>query len=214
MKGLFIVFEGIDGCGKSTQIKLLAEWLRNSGIMPVNSTLHITREPGGTYLGQEIRRFLLATEAETCPEPITELLLYAADRSQHVTTLIGPTLDKGDWVISDRFSGSTLAYQGFGRNLNIELISQLELIATNGLIPDITFLLNLPIDKSIERRAQTVDDRIEAEGRDFLLRVSKGFNTIAKERDWKTIEADQGKLDISNQIKNRITHYLKERKYE
>ena len=141
MKGKFIVIEGIDGCGKTTQINQLSKWLKETDLIPANNQLIITREPGGTTLGKSIRSLLLDTSRETSPASITELLLYAADRAQHVNEIIRPSLKKGDWVISDRFSGSTLAYQGYGRKLDIKLIKVLETIATQGISPDITCLL-------------------------------------------------------------------------
>ena len=109
MTGRFIVLEGIDGCGKTTQIQHLVEWLPNSGLMPKGAAVVCTREPGGTPLGRSIRELLLHTADQEAPAPTAELLLYAADRAQHVETLIRPALERGDWVISDRFSGSTLA---------------------------------------------------------------------------------------------------------
>ena len=127
MKGKFIVIEGIDGSGKSTQINQLSQWLNSSDLIPKNNQLVITREPGGTKLGQSIRSLLLDTSIEDSPNSITELLLYAADRAQHVNQIIRPSLSKGDWVISDRFCGSTLAYQGYGRKLDIKLIKDLEI---------------------------------------------------------------------------------------
>ena len=112
MRGKFIVFEGIDGSGKTTQINQLSKWLIDTDIIPKDNQLVITREPGGTELGKSIRSLLLDTSIKKSPDSITELLLYAADRSQHVNEIIRPTLNKGDWVISDRFCASTLAYQG------------------------------------------------------------------------------------------------------
>ena len=135
MTGRFIVLEGIDGCGKTTQIQHLVEWLPNSGLMPKGAAVVCTREPGGTPLGRSIRELLLHTADQEAPAPTAELLLYAADRAQHVETLIRPALERGDWVISDRFSGSTLAYQGYGRGLDQDLIQRLEGIATTGCSP-------------------------------------------------------------------------------
>ena len=116
-KGLFICFEGGEGSGKTSQIKLISEILKKHNIPFI-----LTREPGGTQLGIALRKLLLNPPAEKSPEPLTELFLYAADRAQHVSQLILPALERGDWVLSDRFSGSTLAYQGYGRNLNLEVI--------------------------------------------------------------------------------------------
>tara|TARA_Y100001968_G_scaffold192332_1_gene176228 strand:+ start:399 stop:1028 length:630 start_codon:yes stop_codon:yes gene_type:complete len=207
MKGRFIVFEGIDGCGKTTQVKSLQNWLKDSGLLARDKYCLITREPGGTGLGIEIRNILLNNKFDDIPEPLTELLLYAADRAQHVSKIIQPALERGDWVISDRFSGSTIAYQGFGRKLNIELIRKLEIIATQGLKPDVTFLLDLDVNESIKRRMMHQNDRIESEGKDFLHRVAKGFYNLSKERDWIVISAESSPEEISTNIQNQISNH-------
>ena len=204
MKGKFIVFEGIDGSGKTTQINQLSKWLIGTDLIPENNKLIITREPGGTKLGKSIRSLLLDTSREKSPDSITELLLYAADRSQHVNEIIRPTLDQGDWVISDRFCGSTLAYQGYGRKLDINLIKDLEAIATQGIAPDITFLLDIPIEESIRRRRNRKDDRIEKEGREFLSNVSLGFQSLSEDSNWKKISAINSKEIIISEIKSEI----------
>ena len=211
MKGKFIVIEGIDGSGKTTQINQLSSWLKGSNLIPENNQLIITREPGGTKLGQSIRSLLLDTSREKEPDSITELLLYAADRAQHVNEIIRPSLNKGDWVISDRFTGSTLAYQGYGRKLNINLIKDLETISTQGISPDITFLLDIPIDESIKRRISRKEDRIEKEGRDFLLNVSLGFKELSKDSKWKKISALNSKEEIIYEIKSEINKLLKKK---
>ena len=208
MKGKFIVIEGIDGSGKTTQINQLSKWLNGSDLIPKNNQLVITREPGGTQLGKSIRSLLLDTSIEKSPDSITELLLYAADRAQHVNEIIRPSLNKGDWVISDRFCGSTLAYQGYGRKLDIKLIKDLETIATQGLSPDLTFLLDIPVEESIKRRKNRKEDRIEKEGREFLSNVSLGFNTLSKNNKWKKISALKSKEDIIYEIKNEINQLL------
>ena len=209
MKGRFIVFEGIDGSGKTTQINQLSKWLNESDLIPGNNQLIITREPGGTQLGKSIRSILLDTSLDKSPDSITELLLYAADRAQHVNEIIRPSLNKGDWVISDRFCGSTLAYQGYGRNLDIKLIKDLENIATQGISPDITFLLDIPVEESINRRKNKKDDRIEKEGREFLSNVSLGFKTLSKDNDWKEIHALRSTEDIISEIKYEIKKLFK-----
>lgn len=209
MKGKFIVFEGIDGSGKTTQINQLSKWLIGTDLIPENNKLVITREPGGTKLGKSIRSLLLDTSREKSPGSITELLLYAADRSQHVNEIIRPTLDKGDWVISDRFCGSTLAYQGYGRKLDINLIKDLEAIATQGIAPDITFLLDIPIEESIRRRMNRKDDRIEKEGREFLSNVSLGFQALSEDRNWKKISAINSEEKIISEIKSEIKKLIK-----
>jgi len=204
MKGKFIVIEGIDGSGKTTQISQLSKWLNETDLIPKTNQLVITREPGGTQLGQSIRSLLLDTSRKIKPDSITELLLYAADRAQHVNEIIRPSLNKGDWVISDRFCGSTLAYQGYGRKLDIKLIKKLEAIATQGISPDITFLLDIPVEESIKRRMNREEDRMEKEGREFLSQVSLGFKTLAEDNKWKNISALKSKEDIISEIKYEI----------
>ena len=205
MKGRFLVLEGIDGCGKTTQINHLANWLPKSGLMPKQSTLHITREPGGTDLGILIRQLLLNTHKTNSPTPMAELLLYAADRAQHISNKIVPALARGDWVLSDRFSGSTIAYQGFGRKLNMNIIKELENIATQGISPDITIWLDIEVQESLNRRKQCSNDRIENEGKDFLKAVSEGFGLLAKERDWVRVSAEYEAQEVSKRIeKDRI----------
>ena len=209
MKGKFIVFEGIDGSGKTTQINQLSKWITESNLIPKNKQLVITREPGGTKIGHSIRSLLLDTSIEKNPDSITELLLYAADRAQHVNEIIRPSLQKGNWVISDRFCGSTLAYQGYGRKLDIKLIKDLETIATQGISPDITFLLDITVDESIKRRINIKDDRIENEGREFLSNVLLGFKKLSEDNKWKTISALNSKEEIISDIKYEINKLLK-----
>ncbi|WP_186595339.1 dTMP kinase [Synechococcus sp. PROS-7-1] len=201
MRGRFLVLEGIDGCGKTTQLRQLADWLPGSGLMPAGATLHLTREPGGTPLGRALRELLLHPPDEVAPCPEAELLMYAADRAQHVQRRILPALERGDWVLSDRFSGSTLAYQGDGRGLDRELILDLERIATAGLVPDVTLWLDLPLEASIARRGDRAEDRIEAEGQAFLSRVANGFRVLAAERDWVVIPADLSPGEVHKAIR-------------
>ena len=208
MTGQFFVFEGIDGCGKTTQITELKNWLPRSGLMPKGAILHVTREPGGTSLGNALRELLLHPPAGSDPQPTPVLLMYAADRAQHVSQIIKPALEQGDWVISDRFSGSTICYQGYGRNIDLKLINQLELIATQGIMPDITFWLDLPVQESCARRQEKTHDRIEAEGIDFLKRVSKGFEEIAKQRNWTRISAISNKDIIHKEIQKSLFKYF------
>ena len=209
MKGKFIVFEGIDGAGKTTQINQLSKWLLCNNLIPENNQLVITREPGGTKLGKSIRSLLLDTSKENSPDSITELLLYAADRAQHVNEIIRPSINKGDWVISDRFCGSTLAYQGYGRKLDIKLIKNLETISTQGVSPDITFLLDIPVEESIKRRKNRKDDRMEKEGKEFLSNVSLGFKALSEENKWKKISAMNSKEKIISEIKYEIKKLTK-----
>ncbi len=204
MKGKFIVFEGIDGCGKTTQINEICNWLPNSNLISNNSSLIKTREPGGSVIGAKLRELILSNNQDNVPTSLTELLLYAADRTEHVTKIISPALKKGDWVLSDRFSGSTLAYQGYGRNLDKEIIKKLELIACQGQKPDITFFLDISIEESIARRKNQIQDRIESEGVNFLRKVNIGFKKIAKENNWSVISASNNKEIITTTIKNTL----------
>ena len=208
MKGIFIVLEGIDGCGKSTQIQHLSKWLPQSGLIPEGSKLITTREPGGTKLGNSIRELLLRNYNDNSPEPLTELLLYAADRAQHVSQVILPALNNGHWVISDRFSSSTMAYQGFGRDLNKRMIEKLEDIATKGITPNLTLLLDISVTESIKRRRNNSKDRIESEGKIFLERVSDGFNSIAKDKKWITVSSHEKEELVSKAIEKEIMKLL------
>ena len=204
MKGKFIVIEGIDGCGKTTQIEALYNWLPNSGLMNKNSQLIKTREPGGSTFGKKIREIILLNDNSNSPSDLTELLLYAADRAEHVSKIICPELKKNNWVISDRFADSTLAYQGYGRNINKEIIKQLEEIVCQGEKPDITFFLDISPEESISRRKNQIPDRIESEGINFLRNVNVGFKKIAKQKNWEVISASQDIESISNQIKKTL----------
>jgi len=188
--GRFLVLEGIDGCGKTTQLEALAAWLPASGLLPPGARLIRTREPGATPLGMALRQLLLHAGDAQAPCPTAELLLYAADRAQHVQTVILPALAAGHWVLSDRFVGSTAAYQGHGRGLDAGLIEQLEAIATAGLQPDLTLWLDLPLEQSLARRSQRPADRIEAAGTAFLARVAAGFAFEAQRRGWTRIAAE------------------------
>ena len=208
MTGRFIVLDGIDGCGKSTQIRHLAQWLPASGLMPSTARLICTREPGGTPLGQSIRELLLHTEADQVPSVTAELLLYAADRAQHVDSVIRPALLRGDWVLSDRFAGSTLAYQVYGRGLDRPLITRLESIATTGLEPDLTVWLMVPVEVSLQRRHGEKEDRIEAEGRAFLHRVADGFSVLAEQRNWCRLDAQQSVSQLSQELEQILRESL------
>ena len=207
--GRFIVFEGIDGSGKTTQLQRLAEWLPNSGLMPSGALLHVTREPGGTALGQSLRQLLLRPHDGTAPRPIAELLLYAADRAQHVETVIRPALAAGDWVLCDRFTGSTAAYQGYGRGLLSYVITELETIATGGLRPDLTLWLDLPVAESLRRRGDRLADRIEASGEEFLRRVAIGFRQQAKMREWQRVDAMQSVDEVAKDCSLLVGDFLR-----
>ena len=138
------------------------------------------------------------------PSSLTELLLYSADRAEHVSKIISPALKNNDWVISDRFSDSTLAYQGYGRNINLEIIKNIESIVCQGEYPYLTFFLEISPEESISRRKHEIPDRIESEGIKFLEKVNEGFKLIAKEKNWKVISASQNIETISKQIRETL----------
>jgi dTMP kinase len=190
-RGRFIVLEGIDGCGKTTQLEALREWLPGSGLLPPGACVVVSREPGGTALGQALRELLLHPPGEAAPVPRAELLLYAADRAQHVEMVLRPALERGDWVLCDRYTGSTAAYQGYGRGLDLGLIGALEYLATSGLQADLTLWLNVSLVESCWRRREQLVDRLEGEGVAFLGRVVDGFEARAGRWDWARINANQ-----------------------
>lgn len=174
-KGLFITFEGIDGCGKSTQLGLCAEALQQAGHQVV-----VTRNPGGTEFGQELRNILLHSPRKVFP--ISELLLFIADRAQHMDEVVFPALNAGKIVLCDRHMDSTLAYQGYGRDIDMETIRELNQIAVQGTQPDLTFLFDADpaiLAQRVSKRGQA--DRLEGEKAEFHIRVREGFLTLAKQ---------------------------------
>jgi dTMP kinase len=174
-KGIFISFEGIEGTGKSTQARLLRDWLEGQGMEAV-----LTREPGGTEIGKSIRRVLLSEEHGSM-DPVTELLLYAADRRQHIKELILPSLEQGLVVITDRFSDSTRAYQGSARGLDLKLLDALDEAATGGLKPDLTLVLDMDVRNGLLRNQNANKrDRLELEDVAFHERVRAGFLDIQR----------------------------------
>ena len=208
-RGRFLVLEGIDGCGKTTQLERLRNWLPASGLLPAGAELVVTREPGGTALGQALRTLLLHPPGDAAPGSTAELLLYAADRAQHVQEHIRPALEAGHWVLSDRFSGSTAAYQGYGRGLSLPLIEQLSLIACRGLQPDLTLLLDVPLAESLRRRGHRPADRIEASGEAFLARVCAGFVALAAQPGWQRLDGTQPAEQVSAALQAAITQCCK-----
>ena len=202
--GRFVVLEGIDGCGKTTQLEALAHWLPVSGLLPQGSELVCTREPGGTALGQALRQLLLHPPPDQEPCHQAELLLYAADRAEHLVRVIRPALQAGHWVLSDRFTGSTAAYQGYGRGLSLDLIDRLEDIATEGLQPDLILWLDLPLELSQQRRQQRQQDRLEAAGAPFLQRVADGFQLLARQRHWQRIDAAADPAQVREAIRQVV----------
>jgi len=194
-QGRFITFEGMDGCGKTTQLRLLASALRGEG-----HTVVETVEPGGTDTGQQIRRILL-DPANTAIHPRTELLLYFASRAQNIAQVIRPGLAAGSIVLCDRFTDSTLVYQGCGRGLDPEIVHQLDAIACEGLRPDLTVLIDIDLETSLARakkRNQRVgqsESRIDDESSAFHDRVRKGYLALAAEQPERFVVID-GRTDI------------------
>ena len=187
--GLFITFEGADGCGKTTQLTLLDEYFNKAG----RKTL-LTREPGAGILGAKIREILLNYDGEVSPN--CESFLFLADRAQHVEGMIKPALEEGTIVLCDRYTDSTLAYQGYGRELDMERIKYLNNLATSGLKPDLTIVFDVDIETSLSRIGKS-KDRMESAGVDFFNRVRRGYLEIAKQ------EPDRVKIiDSSDTIEN------------
>jgi dTMP kinase len=178
---MFVTFEGVDGSGKTTQARLLAEHLRAKGREVV-----ATREPGGTELGEGIRNLLLHGGHVA---PWAEASLFAAARSQLVEDVIRPALDRGADVVCDRYIDSSLAYQGIARGLGVDRVLELNLIATGGLLPDRTFLLDLPLDEAARRRGDE-RDRMEREGEDFAGRVEAAYHELAAVFPRRVVRAD------------------------
>lgn len=196
---MFITFEGIDGSGKSTQIRLLKNYFDSE-----NREAYTFREPGGTAISEQIRKLLLHGGDEM--DAVTELLLFSAARSQLISQKVAPLLDAGKIVILDRFYDSTITYQGYGRSsAPIKEIQQLNKIASHHRIPDITFYLRIT-PKMAQKRTETGEkDRMEKSGIEFFNRVCKGFDELSKnEQRFKTIDASRPVKKIHNQIINHI----------
>ena len=201
-RGLFFAFEGIDGCGKSTQVSAVRDKLVDSGYEVV-----VTREPGGTVISEKIREILIdPLHAEMVNE--CELLLYLAARAQHVREKIGPALDLGKIVLCDRFQLATLAYQGYGRNFNLELLEKLNSFATAGLVPNMTFVFDIPVDLAFERmqKMDKLKDRLESSGVDFFHLIRKGYIELgSRDKMLVTIiNADRPILDINMEVMGKI----------
>jgi dTMP kinase len=206
MLGKLIVFEGGEGCGKTTQLARAQPWLRDRGIV----NLVTTREPGGTALGVQIRQLLL-TDTDEPMASRTELLLYAADRAQHVETFLRPHLAQGALVLGDRYTDSTVAYQGYGRQLDLELIHQLNQMATNGLQSDLTLWLDLDVEIGLQRTQQRGQrDRIEQADLAFHQRVRDGFRALAEQWPDRIVRIDASACEqaVAEQIQATLTRWL------
>lgn len=194
---MLLTFEGIDGSGKSTQTELLEEWLRKEGREVV-----ITREPGGTPLGESVRELLLESDAMA---PWTEAALFAAARAELVERVIGPALADGSVVVCDRYLDSSLAYQGIGRGLGVERVLAFNVEAIRGILPDVTFLLLVDIDEA-RKRSSAARDRIEREGDAFLSLVDNGYRQLAGLFPQRivTIEASRPVHDIAKEVREHL----------
>jgi dTMP kinase len=206
MKGIFISFEGIEGTGKTIQSKLLCEYLSKKGYEVI-----LTEEPGGTHIGLKIRDLLLSLETKGMM-PLTELLLYNASRAQHIKEVILPALNRGAAVITDRFSDSTIVYQGHGRRIDLKLIHFIESIVTEGLRPDITLLLDLDVETGLKRnRGINKSDRLELEDIEFHKRAREGYLEIAGKQPEriKLIDASESIDEIHNRIVRIVEDFIK-----
>jgi dTMP kinase len=172
-KGIFITVEGPDGSGKSTQARLLCRLLSRAGLRVVH-----TREPGGTSIAEAVRRVLLHPSSRIAP--MTELLLYEAARAQHIAEVVRPALERGRTVVCERYTDATVAYQGWGRQLPLSRIRDLNRIATGGLRPDLTLLLDVPVKEGLLRARRGGGDRLERESSEFHRRVRRGYLALAR----------------------------------
>lgn len=206
MKGLFISLEGIEGTGKSTQTRLLSDSLQAQG-----RTVIRTAEPGGTAISLKIRELLLSLESRGM-SPVTELLLYNAARVQHISEVIAPALNRGEIVITDRFSDSTRAYQGYGRGIDLAVIDELDAVATNRIRPDITILLDIDVETGLRRnRDINKRDRLELEDIAFHKKVRRGFFEIAaaEPERFRIIDCSESVEDVHEKIKSCVAAFLK-----
>jgi dTMP kinase len=198
MNGKFIVFEGVEGAGKTTQIQQTATWLQNC--CSLKQEIVITREPGGTKLGQRIRQLLLE-DTDDLLDRRTELLLYGADRAQHVEVVIRPQLDRGNIVLCDRFTDSTIAYQGYGRGFELAEIDRVNQLATGGLQSDLTLWLDLDVSIGLERvSVRGKPDRMEQATLDFHQRVRQGYQELAKIYPERIVRIDADRSESSLQL--------------
>jgi dTMP kinase len=201
---MLITFEGVDGSGKTTHFKRLTEFLIERGVK-----VKTFREPGGTPFGEKIRELLLDTE---CPiTDLSELLLFETARSELITQQIKPALEEGYWVLLDRFFDSTMAYQGYGRGIPIEVVDYLNRLVAQGIKPDITFYMRIPLETSLERVGKKSKDRIENAAQSFFEGVMQGFEKIAKKRKQRVITIDG--MKPKDQVFDSIIKHLMDNGY-
>ncbi len=211
MTGTFITFEGIDGSGKSTHLRLLANFLQTNGIEAL-----ITREPGGTPVGNRLRAALLDVQEEV--DPLTELLVFAADRAQHVRRVLRPGIAAGRVVISDRYADATAAYQGAGRGFPVELIQEIIQLATEGLRPDLTLLFDLSVSESSTRTQRRTNgkhagDRLDGEPAEFHTRVREAYLRLAtaEPERIKVIETNRSLEKTQDEVRAIVVPFLASR---
>lgn len=201
-KGLFITFEGADGCGKTTQLTLLKEYLEKN-----NYKVITTREPGAKGLGEHIRKILLNYDGEVSNR--CESFLFLADRAQNIDTIVKPAIEQGKIVLCDRHTDSTIAYQGYGRGLDIQEINMLNNLATGGKKPDLTFVFDIDVNTSM-KRVGAEKDRLESAGIEFHNRVRSGYLKLAQQepKRIKVIDATESVEQIHNQVTKIFNSYI------
>ncbi|MGB0459338.1 MAG: dTMP kinase [Porticoccaceae bacterium] len=205
MRGKFITIEGTEGVGKTTNIEFIKQWLVDNGISFIN-----TREPGGTPLAEEIRQVLLSNrEEKVCSK--AELLMMFAGRAQHIDQVIEPQLAQGNWVLCDRFTDATYAYQGAGREMGNDLIKSLETMVQGDMRPDLTLVLDVPVELGLERAGKRSEpDRFELEKTDFFNRVRQAYLSMATNNPerYKIIDASQTLEHVQLQIADTLNSFL------
>ncbi|WP_176233063.1 dTMP kinase [Candidatus Hakubella thermalkaliphila] len=206
-RGLLITFEGSDGAGKSTQIQLLQEYLREKGYQVI-----ISREPGGTVIGERIREILKNPDFQEM-SPVAEALLFAASRSQHVAEVVRPALEKGYIVLLDRYIDSSLAYQGFARGLGWKKVMEMNDWATGGLLPDLTFFLFLEGGMGLKRKEEYPTDRFEGGGVELQERVIQGYRELARLYPQRivTLDATMKTQDIFGMVKEKVEERIRQK---
>ncbi|MBD1879993.1 dTMP kinase [Coleofasciculus sp. FACHB-T130] len=215
MQGKLIVFEGVEGSGKTTQMQRSRDWLleRMKAESPIFSQVAITREPGGTELGKALRRLLLEGTLNHPIQDRTELLLYAADRSQHVEEVLKPTLAAGGIILCDRYTDSTIAYQGYGRGLSLSLIKKICQMATDGLESDLTLWLDVDVEIGLARaKARGAADRMEQAELAFHQRVQQGFRALAAAHPQRIVRVDGSgtEAEVQGKIQAILTQRFRE----